>query len=249
MKKLITLLFMFTLFIVATPVDALLKVKNNNECYKLLVNFSSDNLTYSLLTDENNDLDNLIKLFNRDPQYNTFYGIGDDSSHWFKYNMEDNKSFLNKIKLSNNNISDLTFKLLSYLITADIVGMDNKIVKTIIGNISMRQHGKEAAELAIFIDKSFSGKGYATEAIKTILKIITNCVDVKKVDYTYDRPNIGSGKVAEKSGFKINKELSNEREVNCTYEISSQTEDKKSIDLNPNLKIKSSDSMSNGCPQ
>lgn len=58
-------------------------------------------------------------------------------------------------------------------------------------------------EMAYFIDERYQGKGYATEALSTLMKW---CFDVSDISYliiTIDCANEASCKVAEKAGFEL----------------------------------------------
>ncbi|UNK20313.1 GNAT family N-acetyltransferase [Paenibacillus sp. N3/727] len=58
-------------------------------------------------------------------------------------------------------------------------------------------------EMAYFIDEHYQGKGYATEALSTLMKW---CFDVSDISYlilTIDCANEASCKVAEKAGFEL----------------------------------------------
>lgn len=58
-------------------------------------------------------------------------------------------------------------------------------------------------EMAYFIDESLAGRGYATEALKALVKW---CFEVSEIPYmilTIDSANTASCKVAQKAGFEL----------------------------------------------
>lgn len=58
-------------------------------------------------------------------------------------------------------------------------------------------------EMAYFIDEAYSGKGYATEALKALFKWCISVSDIPYLILTIDCANKPSCRVAEKAGFEL----------------------------------------------
>lgn len=61
------------------------------------------------------------------------------------------------------------------------------------------------AELGYFVKKDFQGQGFATEALKTIAFLSFQEFGLKKLRLVTHEENKASQRVAEKSGFKVNR--------------------------------------------
>lgn len=58
------------------------------------------------------------------------------------------------------------------------------------------------AEIGFTLDKSFQGKGYATEALKQVISFLFNDLNKDKIIASIDPRNIKSINLVEKTGFK-----------------------------------------------
>lgn len=58
-------------------------------------------------------------------------------------------------------------------------------------------------EIAYHFARKFWGNGYATEAVRGVLKFAVGIIHLKRVMARYASTNVASGKVLAKSGFKI----------------------------------------------
>lgn len=92
---------------------------------------------------------------------------------------------------------------------------------TVIGDIGIHfsDTDNNQIEIGFTLDKSFQGKGYATEVLKQVIAFIFNYLKKNKIFASIDPENIKSINLVEKAGFKkdilsenyllINEELSN----------------------------------------
>ena len=75
---------------------------------------------------------------------------------------------------------------------------------TVIGDIGIHfsDNDNNEAEIGFTLDKSFQGKGYATEALKQVISFLFNDLNKDKIIASIDPRNIKSINLVEKTGFK-----------------------------------------------
>ncbi len=75
---------------------------------------------------------------------------------------------------------------------------------TVIGDIGIHfsDTDNNKVEIGCTIDKSFQGKGYATEALKQVISFLFNDLNKDKIIASIDPRNIKSINLVEKTGFK-----------------------------------------------
>ena len=84
------------------------------------------------------------------------------------------------------------------LIYAVITKEDNKNI----GYVQLVPIGEEKWEIGYHVAKEFTGNGYATEAVKAFLPVITEQVGITEVYGIRLLENVASGRVLEKCGFE-----------------------------------------------
>jgi RimJ/RimL family protein N-acetyltransferase len=89
----------------------------------------------------------------------------------------------------NNNIPQKRLGI--YLLPAQIL----------IGTISMPV--ADAEEVGFIINAKYEGKGYATEALRSVIDFVFNNSDLKFIDSAVHYENLASQRVHEKAGFKV----------------------------------------------
>jgi RimJ/RimL family protein N-acetyltransferase len=60
----------------------------------------------------------------------------------------------------------------------------------------------EQAEISFWIDPSYSGRGYVTEAARAILQYAASRLNLHRVEAYHMKRNLGSGRVLQKLGFE-----------------------------------------------
>ena len=83
------------------------------------------------------------------------------------------------------------------LIYALITKEDNKNI----GYVQLVPIGEEKWEIGYHVAKEYTGKGYATEAVKAFLPVISEHVGITEVYGIHLLENVASGRVLEKCGF------------------------------------------------
>lgn len=83
--------------------------------------------------------------------------------------------------------------------------IEHKEDHTMIGTITFVKldEKRRCAEIGYVISQAYWGKGIMTEAVRTLTELSLTVFGLHYVDIVVDSENIGSIKVAEKSGFKI----------------------------------------------
>ena len=120
-----------------------------------------------------------------------------------------------------NDSADFWFKMSSEGFenkNAYIFAIRLKETEKIIGGIGLHltpQHQK--AEAGYWIAKDFWNKGYATEALKILLKFGFESLHLNKIYATYFPHNPGSGKIMEKCGMKFEATLKQEYVKNGNF--------------------------------
>jgi len=86
----------------------------------------------------------------------------------------------------------------------------------LIGSILIREMDKEAkwAEIGYMIDHEYQGKGITKRACKKLIDYIFDILLLEKVEICCDDKNIGSIKLAEALGFKLEGTIRNHMMVN-----------------------------------
>jgi len=85
----------------------------------------------------------------------------------------------------------------------------NSKKEEVIGQVSAQEEGEDITirDVGWFIDPIYQGKGYATEAAKSMIDYMFNEVEINKISSSAVKDNIGSCKIFEKLGFiKIGEE-------------------------------------------
>jgi RimJ/RimL family protein N-acetyltransferase len=108
-----------------------------------------------------------------------------------------NMTLLSQIK----NGKVLKFDRLFYAIM--LRKMDDNGVSSdqIIGHFEIYDEGSQKVQFAVYINKSFSSKGYGTLAAKLGLGLVEKHMQVKQVVYECNDDNIGSCHIPENTGF------------------------------------------------
>lgn len=70
---------------------------------------------------------------------------------------------------------------------------------------------KKSAEIGYWISKSFTGKGYVTEAVSILEREAFNAWKLNRIQIKCDETNIGSARVAQKSGYSLEGKLREDR--------------------------------------
>lgn len=165
-----------------------------------LPRINSVNLT--LRPFDSNDRDSLIKLLN-DRRISSM--MGGFIPH--PYTQEDAASYIERHK--NDSLSTST---MAFAITL-------RKTQEIIGNIQIRISDNEnEGRLSYWIGVEHWGKGYATEAVKSLLKNLFNNSNLEQINADHFIDNPASGKVLEKCGFL---KVSSEENCNLAENISS----------------------------
>ncbi|MDH5229131.1 MAG: GNAT family N-acetyltransferase [Gammaproteobacteria bacterium] len=100
--------------------------------------------------------------------------------------------------------------------------------QTLIGAISIIRIHQQQAEIGYWIGVPFWGKGYATEALQTIIKFAFKQLRLKRLSANYLQRNPASGRVLTKAGMqccgegKLDCGYRHENEPVYFYEISSK---------------------------
>lgn len=77
--------------------------------------------------------------------------------------------------------------------------------------IVLKEENRVSREIGYILSEYYWGKGYATEALKEIMRYSFNELNVPSIFICHAKANIGSGKVQDKCGFKVIGEYSNFR--------------------------------------
>ena len=79
----------------------------------------------------------------------------------------------------------------------------------IIGNVSLMKVDwkNKKAEIGYWIGKKYWSRGYMTEAVNLVLTIALKKLKLHRVEASIFKPNKASGRVLEKSGFKLEGEM------------------------------------------
>lgn len=139
------------------------------------------------------------------------YKIGKDKevSKWiyeipFPYKLEDAKKWIINIL---KNKKDYFYV---------IILKDNK---KLIGTIWVNHIKNKIGELSYIIGKRYWGKGYATEAVKLMIKFCFNKLKLNKILAKVNELNKGSIKILEKFDFKLKKILKNKGKLKFTKRL------------------------------
>lgn len=77
--------------------------------------------------------------------------------------------------------------------------LDNKVI----GDISIWYTGmKETVEIGFAFNDEYSGKGYATEATRSVIEYLFNIVKVHRIQANLDARNFSSAKLCERVGMR-----------------------------------------------
>lgn len=88
---------------------------------------------------------------------------------------------------------------------------------SLIGNIYLVHLHEESKEVEIgyHLGRAHWGAGYATEAVRALVRFFFLEVGVDSVSARYDARNPASGRVLEKNGFRFDKRMAGEANVNA----------------------------------
>jgi len=75
----------------------------------------------------------------------------------------------------------------------------------IIGHFEVYWDGDQIVQFAVYVNKKFCSRGYGTLATKSVLELVKEHMQVKKVIYECNDNNIGSYSIPEHLGFIKNK--------------------------------------------
>lgn len=112
---------------------------------------------------------------------------------WIPKTVGDVKEFIEKVSPTIN-IPGTWFQFVILLNESNIV----------IGDIGIHfsESDNDQTEIGCTLDKSFQGKGYATEALKQVIAFLFNDLNKNKIITSIDPRNIKSINLVEKTGFK-----------------------------------------------
>ena len=127
---------------------------------------------------------NAILIYRSDSETNKYQG-------WIPKTIEDVYSFLKKTS-SEIDIVNTWFQFA----IIDIVKSD------IIGDIGIHFLDDEQAEIGCTLGKENHGKGYATEALKSVLNLLFNELNKHRIIGSIDPKNISSIRLVERLGFR-----------------------------------------------
>ena len=142
------------------------------------------------------------------PEVNKWYLVGakkhaNNKSHWTWDNQE--KFYKSKVDKADNN---------------DVFGWSiflkpvytNSGKEEVIGQVTAQENGEDITirDVGWYIDPSYQGKGYATEAAKAMIDYMFNEVEINAIISGAVKDNIGSCKIFEKLGFEKIKDVEEE---------------------------------------
>ena len=111
------------------------------------------------------------------------------TSWYAHHSVEDTKAYVGYMA-SKNEMSDYNW----------IIEFDNNIIGSI--NVCYSDEYLGIAGISYVLGYEYWGKGYITEATKTVIRFLFNDVNYRKIIAGCDSENIGSSKVMEKVGMK-----------------------------------------------
>lgn len=114
--------------------------------------------------------------------------------------VEQSEAYISKKATENNAKTSITFAIKEKSNDA-VAGL------IIIKNIDIT---KNQGELAFGVGKDFEGRGWATAAVREMTNYVSKSLGLKSLQIITHKTNVGSCKVAEKSGFLWKRTLNNE---------------------------------------
>jgi len=113
--------------------------------------------------------------------------------------VQDSADFIAKTNQKRRDSSELGYGIL----------LDNKIV----GHISLMHLADEKEpEIGYWVSEDFAGRGVTTKAAEALTNFAINVLGLDKIIIKADPKNIGSNRVAEKLGYKLNRQEFHETE-------------------------------------
>ena len=137
------------------------------------------------------------------PEVNKWYLTGakkhaNNPSHWSWENQE--KFYKSKVDKSDNNDVFVWSVFLKPEYT-------NSGYEEVIGQVSAQENGEDITirDVGWYMDPAYQGKGYATEAAKTMIDYMFKEVEINGISSVAVKDNIGSCRIFEKLGFNEDK--------------------------------------------
>lgn len=107
-------------------------------------------------------------------------------------------------------LDDTKFTIANYFMSDPLgkYGIELKNEKKLIGSIDLRIRPQQlGAEIGYILNQEYQGQGYATEAVKQIIKFAFETLELEKVAATCNRENIESEALMLRVGMKKEGEL------------------------------------------
>lgn len=131
-----------------------------------------------------------------------------DAENIFDYSSSANNTYY--VYPKHRTIEDTEFSIANYFMANPLgkYGIELKKERKLIGTIDLRiQAKRRSAELGYILNEKYQGKGYATEAVKMILDMAFERLELKKVSATCQSENKDSEALMIRVGMKKEGEL------------------------------------------
>lgn len=101
------------------------------------------------------------------------------------------------------------------------ISREEKIVKRVGGPVQLPEENWNR-EVVYAISKQYSCRGYTTTAVKGLIKYLFENTDVELLNTVVLPHNLGSNKVIQKCGFRINGEIEIEDQIHFHYTLNKE---------------------------